>query len=57
MRLKYTKKEAIELGKRNVRYHALCVLGLEETAAIFWKSWHNNPENKFVRIVTSTRIT
>ena len=57
MELKYTKKEAIELGERNIRYDVLYTVGLEETADIFWKSWHNNPENKFVRILTSTRVT
>ncbi len=49
MRLKYTKKEAIELGKRNFRYNALCAVGLEETADIFWDSWHNKPENEFLK--------
>ena len=48
MKLKYTKKEAIELGKRNFRYNALCAVGLEETADIFWHSWHIMPENRFL---------
>jgi len=51
-RYKYTKKEAIELGKRNFRYNVLYIVGLEETADIFWDAWHlqHKPENKYSRI-------
>ncbi|KKM23063.1 hypothetical protein LCGC14_1618900 [marine sediment metagenome] len=50
---KYTKKEAMKLGKRNIRYNTLYMIGLEETADIFWDSWHlqYKPENKFFRTI------
>lgn len=51
-RYKYTKKEAIEVDKRNFRYNVLRHVGLHETADMFWDVWHlqYKPENKYFRI-------
>ncbi|KKL24886.1 hypothetical protein LCGC14_2410830 [marine sediment metagenome] len=40
-RYKYTKKEAIELDKRNRTYHILYMVGLQETSDIFWDAWQS----------------